>query len=377
MSRRPGAGPGAKCTRGAARKLAILSTLALLPLAFSGGCGPRPATTPTPDFPPVGRHSSSSLLAVGDTGAVGGQRASQLMVGRAMQQEHERAPVDAFVLLGDNFYPDGLRWSGVPSRVRDNVVSPYCAFVELEGRLSFQVEDACDAQPDPLHPVPIYAVLGNHDYDASESPTLQRLAVPWFVSNWTMPIGLVQTFEIGGGMSLVAFDSIALLEGADPAPLLAAIRSAPGPWRVLATHHPIASSHGDEPAQNAAYRGYLETLYAVLREAAVPVQLVLSGHEHLLAATMAHPSDPPLNVIAGSGSETRVLPISRDRCLFWRGDLGFARVDLVEEHGTQRLIASLISVEAGTQQAGGRTLARWSIDATGRVEAALRQGEQP
>ncbi|MEZ4293172.1 MAG: hypothetical protein R3E53_22590, partial [Myxococcota bacterium] len=56
---------------------------------------------------------AASLLAVGDTGSPHGALPfffdGQFAVGAALQRAHAASPVDALVLLGDNFYPDGLR----------------------------------------------------------------------------------------------------------------------------------------------------------------------------------------------------------------------------------------------------------------------------
>src|SRR5262245_6853202 len=88
-----------------------------------------------------------SLLAVGDQGgpphwltAASGQYA----VGTALEEVDERRPVDALLLLGDNFYASGLRRNELIERVRGNVVAPYCRFVDLSGPRSSEVRSACD-----------------------------------------------------------------------------------------------------------------------------------------------------------------------------------------------------------------------------------------
>ncbi|MFM7786579.1 MAG: hypothetical protein ACKPE6_18360, partial [Gammaproteobacteria bacterium] len=54
----------------------------------------------------------------------------QIAVGAAMQRAHRANPVDAVVLLGDNFYPDGLLADELVPRIIENVARPYCDFVD-------------------------------------------------------------------------------------------------------------------------------------------------------------------------------------------------------------------------------------------------------
>ena len=59
----------------------------------------------------AGAEAELSLLALGDTGKPGSWPAwqtPQYRVGEAMAREDRRAPVEAIVFLGDNFYPHGL-----------------------------------------------------------------------------------------------------------------------------------------------------------------------------------------------------------------------------------------------------------------------------
>ena len=90
----------------------------------------------------------SSLLAVGDTGDRWGPLPwlfeGQLAVGTAMRREHARAPVDALMLLGDNFYPDGLLATELVPRIVENVARPYCAFIDPSAELRPFLDGRCD-----------------------------------------------------------------------------------------------------------------------------------------------------------------------------------------------------------------------------------------
>ena len=52
----------------------------------------------------------------------------QLRVGEGLAAVDRVAPADALVLLGDNFYPRGLRAAELVERARDNLLIPYGFF---------------------------------------------------------------------------------------------------------------------------------------------------------------------------------------------------------------------------------------------------------
>lgn len=297
-----------------------------------------------------------SLLAVGDTGdrhALPSLREGQLSVARGMAAEDRRRPVDALVLLGDNFYPDGLGAGELVERVRVNVVWPYCRFVALAGARSAEVADACRLDPGERRPVPIHAVLGNHDYDLPESPGLQRDALPEFVSNWSLLGGLAEVRELGAGVSLVLFDSPRVRREGAAAALREAIARARGPWRILAGHHPLVQASGSERRP-------------LSEELGVPgarAQLALAGHLHNLQVIAGEPPGPALHVIAGGGSTIHDLAPERPGRLFGLAQTGFARIDLVRDAAGERLVASLYAMPRypGRFWVGPELVARWSL----------------
>jgi len=337
---------------------------ALLLLCTAGRTAPAQAEPP-----------QLSLLAVGDTGAPPEDAdgyGTQLAVGEAMASADRADPVDALVLLGDNFYPDGLRRADLAARLRANIVRPYCRFLWLAGPRAPEVADACDLPPEERHPVPLFAALGNHDYLSPESPALEREAPHLFLANWHLPLGAAAVYELPGGVSLVVFESDPIFEGADGSPLAEALRASRGPWRILAAHHPIADrDRGEEAERHARYRAVVLDAVA---EAGVMVHLVLAGHEHNLQVLAMDPPAPPLHVIAGGGSGARSLkgPDPRRRAGFKMP--GFARVDLVAggpgDAREARLVASLYGLPGFPRSLvsdQARLVARWSVDRAGRV----------
>jgi hypothetical protein len=314
-----------------------------------------------------------AFFAVGDTGAPpedGRRHAVQLAVGAAMTAADRRDPAAALVLLGDNFYPDGLRRRELVPRLRDNLVRPYCRFVQLDAPRSQEVAAACPEPPPDRQPVSLLAVLGNHDYGSPESPALQREAVGAFVANWRMPAGAATVYELRRGVSIVAFDSTPVFEGADATPLVAALMGAAGPWRILVAHHPFADrDRGQDSVRHARYRGAVQSALAA---AGVPVQLVLSAHEHNLQLLARGAPHPGLQVISGGGSGERSLHGRDPAALAAVEEPGFARVELAGSGDEERLVASLYGLPrfpSNLWSDAPRLLARRSVDRAGRISA--------
>jgi 3',5'-cyclic AMP phosphodiesterase CpdA len=307
----------------------------------------------------------ASLLSVGDTGAPDGSQ--DLAVAEEIDVEDRRAPADALVLLGDNFYPHGLRHKELVQRIARNVVRPWCRFVVLTAPRSDEVRDACKLGDDERRPTPIYAVLGNHDYQSPESPELQREAIPQFVANWRMPFRHAEKIEFEGGLSLVLFDSVELAVhdrgGAELARVLSRTR---GPWRVIAAHHPPIRAE-----LTREERLYRERLARALEDSGVPVHLMLAGHEHSLQIIEMDAPWPPLLVVAGSGSDRKDIETREPGLRFARKEHGFARVDLVAEAGAERLEVTLFTTPEHPLYPGGpEPVSTWHVDPDGRARPA-------
>ncbi len=313
-----------------------------------------------------------SLLAVGDTGAPPSDDVDyprMLAVTQAMADADEEYPATALLLLGDNFYPDGLKTSELVARVRANLVRPFCRFVATDGMRYGEVGVSCSRDKRSL---PLFAVLGNHDYQTPESPRLQRSVVREFVSNWQMPAGLAQGHEFAGGVSLILFDAEAVVAGADLAPLVAALRDSAGPWRILAGHRPMASA--GSPTPSAEFTAYLAAMRRAIAEAGVAVQLFISGHEHRLSILEMSGVDPGLHLISGAGSNRRKNRVANPQIREDFEALGFARVDRVDTGTSARLSVSLYRVHRypWIRFVSNRWLvARWSVDLSGRVSDDL------
>ena len=310
----------------------------------------------------------ASLLAVGDTGgrhALPWLREGQRSVARGMAAEDRRRPVDALVLLGDLFYPRGIERGELVDRVRENVVLPYCRFADLSGPRSHEVAGACAASEERRHPVPIFAVPGDHDYKSPESPVLERRGIPEFLPNWRMHDGVATTAELGGGLSLVLVDTPAATHGQDFAAVREALRRARGPWRIVAAHLPVAP--GDAKADLEWRSDAPPIEHFSLPEA--PVHLYLAGHRHNLQVIEGRSPGPRLHVIAGSGATIRPVRFHYEDRRFALEQTGFARVDLVGRGADQRLVVSLFGMPRFPIffWVEPRLVSRWSVDRSGGV----------
>ena len=319
----------------------------------------------TPFRPPP---ASFSLLALGDTGQPVGWfpwLAGQGAVASALEYEDRRARSDGLLLLGDNFYEKGLEQKDLVARVRGNLVTPYCHFVELTGARSAEVSAGC--QPDRATPAPIYAVLGNHDLETAESREMQIREVPRFVSNWRMPEERVALLEIAEGVSLILFDSTWLRESGDSRPLREALAAARGPWRILAAHHPLGTSRDEGYKKSAGVGAYGALVEQAIRAAGAPVQLMLAGHEHNLQLLERPEPGPRLVAISGGGSSpARIKSQSRGRLFSYEG-LGFVRIDRLGRNDRERLMVTLFAAPRWRSllRTGPEVLARWSVTVDG------------
>jgi hypothetical protein len=320
----------------------------------AAGAGPPPAAVP---------ETLYSLAVVGDTG----KRPHLLhpfptldRVSDALGREDERAPFSALLLLGDNFYPKGLVSSELVTRIGTNVAQPFCRFVELDDPPPRALTDACPPER-RRHPIPLFAVLGNHDFGAPESPDLQRRVVPEYVVNWHMPAREVETVELPHGVSLVLVDSTSLLEGRDADALRNALARSAGPWRIVAAHHPLRDDAFSRHARHA------------LADAGVTVHLWLAGHEHSLQLSEPAPPGPLLEVVSGAGSDVDPVPEDGRVRRFVAERAGFARIDLVRAGGAEELDVRMITVPTSWLPRGNppQEATRWTIDTAGHVHGHL------
>jgi len=233
-----------------ARAIVVATALLCGAVALGG------ATLPEVSLP---LHNGTLRLAVvGDAGLQTDTIASAITKSK---------PYDAIVLLGDNFYPCGVR----------SATDPKWHVVDAITRLD----------------IPIYAVLGNHDYCGK--PDVQVNAN---VPNWHMPareyvlrspvadFAMLDTTPYAYGSSKVAEETVRQT-----------FASSTATWRIAVGHHVITSSgyHSILPRLEARR---MRGLLPVLRKE--KVDLYINGHDHHEELLDLH---PPLIVVSGAGSD--------------------------------------------------------------------------
>lgn len=313
-----------------------------------------------------------SLLATGDTGRsriLGSIFEGQLAVSHVMVEEDRGDPVDGLILLGDNFYYNGLDREHLVERIKKNLVRPYCHFLDMSGPRGDEVEASCPIERESRHPIPVYAVLGNHDLEQPGSAELQRNVIPEFLPGWRMSASLAEVVELTEGVSLILFESEISIddERAITEALVDAIRRARGPWRILATHRPIATDDLGGPPRG----GYPAWVRNAIAQAGVPLQLALAGHHHSLQAFALEEPSALLQIGAGSGSRASApLATAAVAPLFGAIELGFARIDLIGRGESERLAVSLFGTASWpiiARVTGHQRRARLEVDRFGGV----------
>jgi hypothetical protein len=215
-------------------------------------------------------------------------------VAAAIRREHAANPLDAILLLGDNFYYCGVSSANDPlwSLIRDHY--------------------------SPIG-VPIFPVLGNHDYG---DPT--RFHGPCgtpkpdaeigldVVPNWRFPARSYTIAFPYGTIRMIDTMPIALdwhspfmnSETAEQVTngLSAALSSGRG-WRIVAGHHGIYSDglHGTQPSRDLRSMRRLLPLLKNLK-----VDLYVNGHDHYLGL-VGDISQRPLFLTSGAGSKVEPL----------------------------------------------------------------------
>lgn len=280
-----------------------------------------------------------------------------------MADEDRRDPVDHLIFLGDNFYPHGLPADALEERVRLNVAEPYCRFVRFAPHVSDAVRGACTAPETERHPVGFFALLGNHDYHLPESPAFEAERLPDLIESWRVVGVPVERIDLPQGVSFIFYDSELLRQSshaADLVRLTAAVRDAPGPWRIAAAHHPLDSAHRSRPIERA------------LVESGVRLHLHLAGHLHDLRVATPPAPLPALEVVSGGGGGFESNPRALAHQRFIAKRIGFARVDLDGTGADSRLHVRMFAVSPAVSPAdpsgsSAELVSAWSVSLNGVV----------
>lgn len=205
------------------------------------------------------------IAVAGDTGD--GSEA----VAKGIRRVHAASPLDAIILTGDNFYPcspltvDAAAWSLVRPLTRIGL--------------------------------PVFPVLGNHDYCGKAGPAAQ-LSANGTIANWHLP---ARQYVLRSPVADFAMlDTTPYIYGrsrtAEEAVRAAFAKSPTGRRRIVVGHHPILSSgwHGYFPKKDVAQ---MRRITPLLREQGVA--LYICGHDHHLELVRGNPRF----LVSGAGSD--------------------------------------------------------------------------
>lgn len=211
------------------------------------------------------------ILMLGDTGT---GATDQFQIAAAMESYCQSHKLSAVFLLGDNFYPKGVKDSSDP-QWQQKFLDPY-------------------GKPCLSH-LPFYAVLGNHDYKGRAAAQIDYSEMQNF---WHMPHRFYSV-QFGQLAKVIAIDSN-ILDVCGSAThctidfLREALSDTNIPLRIVIGHHPISSS-------SSKYSGTLQGW--VLQKLLCNQRITyISGHSHHIEHRQVPDCSLELFIAGGGGA---------------------------------------------------------------------------
>ena len=213
----------------------------------------------------------------------GSGRVEQGDVAKAMEARCVAGgPFDAILMLGDNVYPAGVTSTEDPMW-EERIFHPYGS--------------------DCLGDLPIYAVLGNHDYKGNPAAQIEMTLVN---KRWYMP-NRFYSQRFGSLLTLIAFDS-ELSEFCFKDNfctydyMLKAVKAYPATWTIVMSHHPLTSTSEKGHGHQGGFREFFIKPVVCNR-----VDAWLAGHAH----HMEHQMDPGcrLELFLSGGAGADLYPV--------------------------------------------------------------------
>ena len=256
------------------------------------------------------------LVALGDTGK---GNETQRRVADAVVQTCAIRGCDLILLLGDNLYPRGMEAPDDP-RATGWILQPYAGAG-----------------------VPIFLVLGNHDYAHGRDRARAAWQIAWAGRTEGVELpGHAWEARIGP-LQLLGLDTAAAFQfGAQDQLrwLRQRLEQPRAPWTLVAGHHPLRSQgkHGNA----GTYEGWSHVPWlsgAAIERLLSPlcgrVELYLSGHEH--SRQLLEHCGVEL-VVSGAGASTTPILDRGNQPRFARATPGLVWLELTETDGTLAFI---------------------------------------
>jgi hypothetical protein len=268
-----------------------------------------------------------TVLVFGDSGS--GSK-DQYEVGRRMAQACAARRCDLALMLGDNFYNNGVHppRNGVWDKAFERKFEePYAQLGDLQ----------------------FWAVAGNHDWHGGRDSVDTEVAYSRHSARWRMPAYDYAVPDLPDWLHIYALDTVVLLADVDIGQrerARAALCGAPG-WRIVMGHHPIYSTgpHAGPSGENADARDALLPLFTECG-----VDLYLAGHEHHQEHLQAGDLHQIVEGAAGKlRNVSKRVSITPSRQLFGASRFGFAILEI----SPQAIAVEFFGYPAGNPQAYG------------------------
>jgi tartrate-resistant acid phosphatase type 5 len=256
------------------------------------------------------------LFIVGDTGS---GNENQYRVAKEMEMRCEMYGVDAILLLGDNAYQGGM-YSVDDEQWTTKVEKPYGG--------------PC------LKDVPIYAILGNHDYKSNPASQIQYSSIS---PRWKMP-NRFYSVDFGFLLKIVAIDSTLSDFCFNPKfcsldYMLEALQQPTTIWRLVMSHHPLKTASAQGHGHTGGARGLLIKPFVCNK-----ADFWVAGHAHMLEHRTFDGCSLQHFVSGGGGGDlTQVDPDATDY-LFSLSSHGYMELELTREQAVSRFFS-----DAGTK----------------------------
>ena len=247
------------------------------------------------------------ILAVGDTGS---GNENQRTVGVSLERACLESPTDGIVLLGDNFYNEGVE------SVDD---------IQWQSKFLDMYNLPC------LRQTPFFALLGNHDYRGKPKAQINFTEVS--EGRWVMPArAYALTFGkiLGIGMIDSNFPDACGMPFCSLNWVKTGLQENPTSWELTAGHHPLFSG--------GKYKEFRWPPAAFVGDFVCNSQsrIYLAGHDHnlqhLKGKTARMPCEIDQLIIGGGGASLNDVEDVPGMTQFKRSFYGFAEITATEKN---------------------------------------------
>lgn len=252
------------------------------------------------------------FFAIGDTGSGDD---NQKAVASAMEDRCEKAKPDALLLLGDLDYMSGF------SSLKDK---------DWNKKVFGMYGGPC------MKTVPIYPVLGNHDYRRAPEVLIQKTEQSdrWYFPNRFYSLVFGELLEIVAYDTNV-FDFCMQKKFCSVDFMLDRLSEGTTKWKMVMGHHPLSSSSDKGHTHAGGWRGLV--MMPILCDKA---DIYLSGHAHIMEHQALDDCRMDLFVSGAGGGSLESFAQPDENSKFAKSQFGFLELEFNYVEKAARFIAS-------------------------------------